>query len=122
MIGDYNFLPCTPAGVMELIASTGTDVSGKDCVVIGRSNIVGKPQAMLLLHYPPVYGTSCNYEMLEVLHKYNIKWCFYGHIHGSGSDYAINGCRDGINYRLVASDFLQFDPMNITKIVQCDNL
>lgn len=50
MIGDYNFLPCTPAGVMELIASTGTDVSGKDCVVIGRSNIVGKPQAMLLLH------------------------------------------------------------------------
>ena len=50
MIGDYNFLPCTPAGVMELIESTGTDVAGKECVVIGRSNIVGKPQAMLLLH------------------------------------------------------------------------
>lgn len=50
MIGDYAFLPCTPAGVMELIHSTGTEVSGKDCVVIGRSNIVGKPMAMLLLH------------------------------------------------------------------------
>lgn len=50
MIGDYNFLPCTPAGVMELIHSTGVDVSGKKAVVIGRSNIVGKPQAMLLLH------------------------------------------------------------------------
>lgn len=50
MIGDYSFLPCTPAGVMELIADTGTDVSGKNCVVIGRSNIVGKPMAMLLLH------------------------------------------------------------------------
>lgn len=50
MIGDYSFLPCTPAGVMELIASTGTEVAGKECVVIGRSNIVGKPQAMLLLH------------------------------------------------------------------------
>lgn len=50
MIGDYAFLPCTPAGVMELIHSTGTDVSGKECVVIGRSNIVGKPMAMLLLH------------------------------------------------------------------------
>jgi methylenetetrahydrofolate dehydrogenase (NADP+)/methenyltetrahydrofolate cyclohydrolase len=50
MIGDYSFLPCTPAGVMELIKSTGTDVAGKECVVIGRSNIVGKPQAMLLLH------------------------------------------------------------------------
>lgn len=50
MIGDYSFLPCTPAGVMELIAETGVDVCGKNCVVIGRSNIVGKPMGMLLLH------------------------------------------------------------------------
>lgn len=50
MIGDYSFLPCTPAGVMELIASTGIEISGKNCVVIGRSNIVGKPMSMLLLH------------------------------------------------------------------------
>ena len=50
MIGDYSFLPCTPAGVMELIKSTGIEVSGKECVVIGRSNIVGKPMSMLLLH------------------------------------------------------------------------
>ncbi len=49
MIGNYSFLPCTPAGVMRLIESTGTDITGKQCVVIGRSNIVGKPQAMLLL-------------------------------------------------------------------------
>ena len=50
MIGDFDFLPCTPAGVMELIAEAGIDPTGKECVVIGRSNIVGKPQAMLLLH------------------------------------------------------------------------
>lgn len=50
MIGDFSFLPCTPAGVMELIAETGVYVCGKNCVVIGRSNIVGKPMAMLLLH------------------------------------------------------------------------
>lgn len=50
MIGDYDFLPCTPAGVMELINSTGIEISGKNCVVVGRSNIVGKPMAMLLLH------------------------------------------------------------------------
>ena len=50
MIGDYNFLPCTPAGVMELIHSTGVDVTGKKAVIMGRSNIVGKPMAMLLLH------------------------------------------------------------------------
>ncbi|MCH5206092.1 MAG: bifunctional methylenetetrahydrofolate dehydrogenase/methenyltetrahydrofolate cyclohydrolase FolD [Oscillospiraceae bacterium] len=50
MIGNYAFLPCTPAGCMELIHSTGVEVAGKECVVIGRSNIVGKPMAMLLLH------------------------------------------------------------------------
>ena len=50
MIGDYDFLPCTPAGVMELLKRSGVEVSGKRCVVIGRSNIVGKPMAMLLLH------------------------------------------------------------------------
>ena len=50
MIGDYHFLPCTPAGIMELLARAGIEVSGKRCVVIGRSNIVGKPMAMLLLH------------------------------------------------------------------------
>ena len=50
MIGDFDFLPCTPAGVMELIKETGIEISGKECVVLGRSNIVGKPQAMLLLH------------------------------------------------------------------------
>lgn len=50
MIGDYDFLPCTPAGVMELLKAYDIDPKGKDCVVIGRSNIVGKPMAMLLLH------------------------------------------------------------------------
>lgn len=50
MIGNFHFLPCTPAGVIELIRSEGIEIAGKRCVVIGRSNIVGKPMAMLLLH------------------------------------------------------------------------
>ncbi len=50
MIGDYDFLPCTPAGVMELLAYYNIDIEGKECVVLGRSNIVGKPMSMLLLH------------------------------------------------------------------------
>ena len=50
MIGDFAFLPCTPAGVIELIRSAGVEIEGKECVVIGRSNIVGKPMAMLLMH------------------------------------------------------------------------
>ena len=50
MLGEYSFLPCTPAGVMELLHSAGVEIAGKECVVIGRSNIVGKPMGMLLLH------------------------------------------------------------------------
>ena len=50
MRGDYHFLPCTPAGVMEMLRHENIDVAGKECVVVGRSNIVGKPMAMLLLH------------------------------------------------------------------------
>ena len=50
MIGDFDFVPCTPAGIMELIHESGVEVGGNECVVIGRSNIVGKPMSMLLLH------------------------------------------------------------------------
>ena len=50
MLGDYDFLPCTPAGIMEMLKFSDIDPCGKHCVVIGRSNIVGKPMAMLLLH------------------------------------------------------------------------
>ena len=50
MIGDYDFVPCTPAGIMEMLKYENIQVEGKNCVVIGRSNIVGKPMNMLLLH------------------------------------------------------------------------
>lgn len=50
MTGDYSFLPCTPAGVMQMLKHYDIEPAGKHCVVIGRSNIVGKPMAMLMLH------------------------------------------------------------------------
>lgn len=50
MIGEYDLLPCTPAGIIELLNSQNIEIEGKHCVVVGRSNIVGKPMAMLLLH------------------------------------------------------------------------
>ena len=50
MIGDDDFVPCTPAGSTELLDEYGIETNGKSCVVIGRSNIVGKPMAMLMLH------------------------------------------------------------------------
>ncbi len=50
MLGDCLLLPCTPAGIMEMLHSENIEIAGKHCVVIGRSNIVGKPMAMLMLH------------------------------------------------------------------------
>lgn len=50
MQGNYDFVPCTPAGIMEMLDYEGIEIAGKTCVVIGRSNIVGKPMSMLLLH------------------------------------------------------------------------
>lgn len=50
MSGDYGFLPCTPAGIMEMMRRYDIAIPGKRCVVIGRSNIVGKPMAMLLIN------------------------------------------------------------------------
>lgn len=50
MTGNFNFLPCTPAGIVRLLDESNIDIAGKHCVIIGRSNIVGKPLAMLMLH------------------------------------------------------------------------
>jgi methylenetetrahydrofolate dehydrogenase (NADP+)/methenyltetrahydrofolate cyclohydrolase len=50
MLNNYKFLPCTPAGIMEILKYYNIDIAGKECVIIGRSSIVGKPMSMLLLH------------------------------------------------------------------------
>lgn len=50
MTGNFKFLPCTPAGIVRLLDESNIDIAGKHCVIIGRSNIVGKPLAMLMLH------------------------------------------------------------------------
>lgn len=65
MIGDYDFVPCTPAGIMELIAESGVEIEGKRCVVIGRSNIVGKPMSMLLLHKNGTV-TTCHSKTVNI--------------------------------------------------------
>ena len=78
-------------------------------------------EPLVFLHYPPIYLDGENKEILDVLKRHNVKECFYGHIHGKKKHmYAVKGKRDGINYHLVSSDFLQFMPLNITKIVQND--
>lgn len=71
-----------------------------------------KPIAFL--HYPPIYGSSCNYPMLEVLWQHPVTDCWYGHVHGrSQHRYAVNGERDGICYHLIAGDYVQFIPQKV---------
>lgn len=72
--GDYTFLPCTPAGVMEMLQYYNIDISGKECVVVGRSNIVGKPMSMLLLHKngTVTIAHSRTEDLSEVCHRADI--------------------------------------------------
>ncbi len=83
MLGDYDFLPCTPAGVMELLADAGISPAGKACVVIGRSNIVGKPMAMLLLHADGTVTVahSKTPDLADVTAQADILVCAVGRAH-----------------------------------------
>lgn len=67
-------------------------------------------EPIVFLHYPPVFGNESNYDILDVMYKYNIKECYYGHLHGSAHKYAICGEREGINFNLISADFVQFCP------------
>ena len=65
---------------------------------------------IVFLHYPPVYkGYTCK-EILELLEKYQVRYCFYGHLHGASHGLAIEGLWNGVEYKLVSADRLNFDP------------
>lgn len=65
------------------------------------------------LHYPPIFASSRNELMLEVLQEFHVKDCYYGHLHGKIHDKAVKGFRDGICYHLISGDYLQFVPEKI---------
>ena len=60
MIGEEGFVSCTPAGVIQLLKRSGIEISGKNCVVVGRSNIVGKPMALLMLRGERIEGNTAS--------------------------------------------------------------
>lgn len=70
-------------------------------------------ELVAFIHYPPIYGTEENAPIIELLHKYGVKRCYYAHLHGSSIRGALNGERDGINYKLVSADGVGFDPVKI---------
>ncbi|MBR5495915.1 MAG: metallophosphoesterase [Oscillospiraceae bacterium] len=78
-----------------------------------ESGIASGKEPIVFLHYPPVYAQTYCTEILDVLYKYNVKRCFYGHLHGASCKNSVNGLKDGIEYQLVSCDFTQFNPVKV---------
>ena len=73
----------------------------------------GEREKLCFLHYPPLYqGYRCQ-EIIDLLHRYEVKRCYYGHLHGGSHRLAVCGMRDGVEYGLVAADYLRFKPEKI---------
>ena len=73
----------------------------------------GEKEKLCFLHYPPIYqGYRCP-ELLRLLSEYGVKSCYYGHLHGASHRRAIEGTREGTEFRLVSGDFLGFQPKKI---------
>ena len=71
-------------------------------------------EPIVFMHYPPIFASNFNYDILEVLYRYNIKDCYYGHIHGkSAHELCVTNTYDGINFHLISGDYLQFIPEKI---------
>lgn len=70
-------------------------------------------EPIVFMHYPPIFGESFNYDILDVLYRYKIKRCYYGHIHDKGHSVGINGTYDDIFFSMISGDYLQFIPEKV---------
>lgn len=67
-------------------------------------------EPIVFLHYPPIYGNSTNDDILAVLHQYQIRHCYFGHVHGKGHRFAFQGHYEETEMHMISSDYLQFAP------------
>ena len=73
----------------------------------------GERQKLVFLHYPPRYrGYTCT-EILELLEKYEVRRCIYGHLHGASHKLAMEGLWDGVDFKLASADYLDFKPYTV---------
>lgn len=71
-------------------------------------------EPIVFMHYPPIFATNFNYDILEILYRYKIKECYYGHIHGrSAHELCVKGNYDDINFHLIAGDYTKFQPVKV---------
>ena len=83
------------------------------CRLEASLKAAGEKNKAVFLHYPPRYkGYECR-EILELLEKYEVRRCFYGHLHGGSHKLAMEGLWDGVEFRLVAADYLNFKPYKV---------
>ena len=73
----------------------------------------GEREKLCFLHYPPCYTGYCCQPILDLLEQYQVKACYYGHLHGASHRLAFQGSRNGVAYHLVAADYLRFRPEKI---------
>lgn len=79
-----------------------------------KSAIENNLEPIVFMHYPPIFANNFNYDILEVLYRYKIKKCYYGHIHGrSGHNLCVQGTYDDIDFHLISGDYLQFFPEKV---------
>ena len=71
-------------------------------------------EIIVFMHYPPISNTNKKSEFLKILKQYDIKRCYYGHLHGKSHQDAVEGIVDGIEFKLVSADYLNFDVIKVT--------
>ena len=77
------------------------------------SSADGSAERFCFLHYPPIFRNYICREIIDVMRKYDVKSCWYGHIHGVGHRYAVTGQVDGIDYHMVSADYVGFSPVKV---------
>ena len=79
-----------------------------------KSAVSAGLEPMVFMHYPPIFASNFNYDILEILYRYNIKDCYYGHIHGhSAHGLCVTNTYDDINFHLISGDYLHFIPEKV---------
>ncbi|MEG0167596.1 MAG: metallophosphoesterase [Ruthenibacterium sp.] len=81
--------------------------------LIASLQAAGEHEKIVFLHYPPLSLNAKADEIVSVLHEYGVKRCYYGHLHGNSILHAAQGSIDGITYKLISADALQFNPLKI---------
>ena len=89
-------------------------VMARECGRLRASlDAAGEGEKIVFLHYPPVYPGANAAQILDILHEYGVRRCYYGHLHGASIRSAVNGEVDGVAYRLISADALDFCPLPI---------